>query len=329
MRGTIAGVLLSVLLLMAAVWAQEASTPVPPAPEPAAPAEPEKATEGEGGDEEETEIVEVAVRDLKKGDHAMLLLRNGQSFEGHVFSVGQLSVTIDFTLSRQDVAGKVTFPVAVVLVAKRLPPLSAEERAKRLELRRQRVRQARDRWAKAVPGALLAAPEEEELTPEQMDEIRREEERRQVEEYSILLREFPPEQGWGPERLAQIRYRHFIIGLPVSYPEWRFWQVFDQWSEANTIVELYERQQEQEQRALLTMFPPTEGWGPAVKKQLEEKQASGEQLSQLEARFLKDYSRWQEAVEAGKGQEAPPAAPPAAPVPAPTSPAAPGAPETP
>ena len=269
------------------------------------------------GTEEEPQEVVVAVQELNKDDHVTVMLRNGQNFEGHVVKVSETSLTLDFTLSLQQVAGEVTFPLPSILVAKRLPPLTPEDRRKRLELRRQKAMEARERWTRTVLTAVERAAEGAELTPEQQEQRRRAEERRQIEEYRTILLEFPPEEGWGPERLAQIRWQHFIVGPMPTNQEWRFWQVFDQWSEAHTMVELYEQRQKQEQEVLLTLFAQAEGWGPAVKQQLEEKQQAGQELTALEARFLKDYSRWQEAVSAQKAQQPTPAPPPPTPEPGP------------
>jgi len=199
----------------------------------------------------------------------------------------------------------------------KLPTLSKEERELRLEARRRRVQEARERWTMVASTELKGRPQMLALTPEEREELRRAEERRRVEEYRVLLQEFPAERGWGPERLGEIRRRHFILGLPVSYPEWRFWQLFDQWSEAKTIVELYDQREKQEQQMLLTLFPPEEGWSPEVKQQLEQKQQSGEELLKLEERFLKDYERWREAVTARELERPAPETTPTAPPPTP------------
>jgi hypothetical protein len=190
-------------------------------------------------------------------------------------------------------------------------------------------------------GPTAAAPAKPaEPTAEQKAAEERAAEEKQIADYRALLAEFPPDQGWGPERLAEIRYRYLMratgalgrpIGLALTYQEQRFLQIFDQWSEAKTKVELYDQRQKQEQEALLTLFPPEEGWDAAKKQQLEEKQKSGEQLTKLEAQFLKDYDAWQKAVAArpaGKpaaAQAPAPVAPPAAPTPPAPSPATPPA----
>jgi hypothetical protein len=160
-------------------------------------------------------------------------------------------------------------------------------------------------------------------------------EEKQIADYRALLAEFPSDQGWGPERLAEIRYRYLTratgalgrpVGLALTYQEQRFLQVFDQWSEAKTKVELYDQRQKQERETLLTLFPPEEGWSAAKKQQLEEKQKSAEQLTKLEAQFLKDYDSWQKAVAAKQAEK-----PAAAGAPAPAGPpgATPAAPPTP
>lgn len=318
--------LLVLLLSLTAAARTQKTSPSTGQPPPASPpstgpadtpqASPEK-PEKKGSQPETGEIV--VWNQLAKGDHVNLLMKSGQHFEGHVVALTPKAVTLDFTFSRQNVTGVVTFPKAEVAVVMRLPQLTKEEREARLERRRRRVREARQRWSAVISSELAGKSETARLTPEQEEERRRAEEERQVERYRALLREFPPEEGWGPERLAQIRRRHFILGLPVTYPEWRFWQVFDQWSEAKTIVELYEQRRRQEQQMLLTLFPPEEGWGPAVKKQLEEKKKAGEKLTKLEARFLKDYDRWEEAVSAqAEARKEKPPTTPTAPSPAPT-----------
>ncbi len=310
-------VLVVVLLALASrAWGQEATLPPPPtAQEPA---------ERQG----RPKVAEVvALADLHKGDHVNLLMKSGQDFEGHVVAVEPAAVVLDFTFSPQQLAGVVTFSKTEVAVVLRLPELTKEEKADRLERRRQRALEARERWSITVSTDLKGKPEALALTPEQEEERRQAEEEREVARHRAVLEEFPPEQGWGPERLAQIRRRHFILGMPVTRAEWRFWQVFDQWSEAATTVQLYEERRKQEQLVLLILFPPEEGWGPARKQQLDTKQQSEEQLTKVETWFLKDYERWQEAVAAGKTeQQTPeqptptPVAPPAPSAPAPTTP---------
>ena len=314
-------VLTAVLVTMAAAARAQETSPPAESPPPEARADtysgPEAAPEGTSKEEAARDEVGeiVALTKLTKGDHVNLLMKSGQNFEGHVAALGPETITLDFTFSRQQVAGVVTFPKAEVAVVMRLPPLSKEEKETRLDRRRQRVRKARERWTMVASTELVGKPEALKLTPEQKEERRRAEEERQIEQYRALLREFPPQEGWGPERLAQIRRRHFILGMPVTYPEWRFWQIFDEWSEARTLVELYDQRRKQEQQMLLTFFPPEEGWGPAVKKQLEEKKTSGKELTKLEAQFLKDYQRWQAAVAARAQAERQPAPPPPSPSP--------------
>jgi len=300
--GSVVLVIGLLLVLGSTTWSQEPSqSPAGPSPtDRSAEATSEEPSEAEG----EAPVAQVvALTELVKGDHVNLLVKTGQNFEGHVVAVGPTTIVLDFSFSLQRVTGVVTFPRDGIAVVMKLPKLSKEEREARLERRRQRALKAREQWTMVASTELKGKPQVLELTPEQKEERRRAEEERQVEQYRALLREFPPEQGWGPQRLAQIRHRHFILGMPVTYPEWRFWQIFDEWSEAQTIVELYEQRQKQEQQMLVTLFPPAEGWGPAVKQQLEEQQASGKELTKLEAQFLKDYQRWQAAVAARAAEQ--------------------------
>jgi len=314
------------LCLVASAWAEEAQPAPPPpaganAPAQGAVAEPAKPETSEP----------VALDDLLKGDRVSLAMKTGQQFEGHVVEVTPTTIKLDFTFSRQKMTGVVTFPREDAAGARRLPALTKEEKEAILDRRREGLLEAEEQWTAAVgtaPGAAAkpGAPAAGEKSAEE-----RATEEKQMADYRALLAEFPPDQGWGPELLANIRYRNFIVGLGVSYQERRFWQLFDQWSEAKTKVELYDQRQKQEQEALLTLFPPEEGWDAAKKQQLEEKQKSGEQLTKLEARFLKDYDAWQKAVAArpaGKpaaAQAPPPVAPPAAPTPPAPSPATPPA----
>jgi len=309
-RSPVVFVAVLLLVLTSRAWPQEPTESPPPTAPPTAPPEQPPLEGGTGSALAEV----IAFAELAKGDHVNLLLKTGQNFEGQVVAVEPTSIILDFTFSRQRIAGIITFPKANVAVVMRLPELTREQKALRLERRRQQALKARERWSMIASTDLKGKPQALSLTPEQKEEHRRAQEEEEVERSRALLREFPPEQGWGPQRLAQIRRRHFILGIPLTYPEWRFWQVFDQWSEAMTIVELYDRKRAQEQQMLLTMFPPKEGWSAAVKQQLERKRKSEEKLTELEARFLKDYDRWQEAVRTSQQKpqptkEAPPEAP--------------------
>ena len=310
MRRSAIVLVLVVLALAQRVGGQETTAP------PAATAQ--EAGEGEG----QPDLGKVvAVTDLRKGDHVHLLMKSGQGFEGHVVAMEPATIVLDFTFSLQQLAGVVTFSRGDVAVVLRLPELTKEERAARLERRRQRTLEAQERWSITASADLTGTPEALAPTPEQEQERRRAEER-EIERYRAVLDEFPPAEGWGPERLAQIRRRHFLLGMPVTYAEWRFWQLFDEWSEAKTAVELYEQSRKQEQQVLLLLFPPGEGWGPALKEQLEQKQQSEEELTRLEAQFLRDYQRWQEAVATSKTEQPPPEQP----APTPATPPPPSAP---
>jgi hypothetical protein len=247
-------------------------------------------------------------------------MKTGQEFEGDVAELRPASIRLDFTFSRQKMTGVVTFPRTDVAGARKFPALTKQEKTDILEKRRQGLLEARQAWTATVGAQVAASAKPVQPTAEQKAATEQTDEEKQMADYRALLAEFPPDQGWGPERLAEIRHRHFIIGLTPTYQERRFWQLFDQWSEAKTKVELYDQRQKQEQETLLTLFPPEEGWNATKKQQLEEKQKSGEQLTKLEAQFLTSYDAWQKAVAAkpAAGQAPTPIAPAAG---APTPPA--------
>jgi hypothetical protein len=340
-RASLVG-LAALLCFVASAWAEEAAPPPPPAAGgETAVAPPAEGTSAGPAKPETSEPV--ALESLAKGDRVLLLMKNGQQFEGHLAELTPASLTLDFTFSRQKMTGLVTFPRQEVAGARRLSALTKEEREVILEKRRQGLLQAQAVWTETVGPTAAAPAKPAEPTAEQKAAEERAAEEKQIADYRALLAEFPPDQGWGPERLAEIRYRYLMratgalgrpIGLALTYQEQRFLQIFDQWSEAKTKVELYDQRQKQERETLLTLFPPEEGWSAAKRQQLEEKQKSAGQLTKLEAQFLKDYDSWQKAVAAKQAEKsaaagAPaPAGPPAAtsaavptPSPAPAAPA--------
>jgi hypothetical protein len=317
--------LAALLCFLASAWAEEATPAPPPATAAEAPPPAPVAAASPAASKPETSEP-VALEDLAKGDRVLLLMTNGQQFEGHVTEMTPASLRLDFTFSRQKMTGVVAFPRAEVAAVRRLSALTKEEMEAILEKRRQGLLEAQAAWSETVGPAAAPAAKPGGPTAEQKAAEERATEEKQIADYRALLAEFPADQGWGPERLAEIRYRYLMrasgslgrpVGLALTYQEQRFMQVFDQWSEAKTKVELYEQRQKQEREALFSLFPPEEGWNAAKKQQLEEKQKSGEQLTKLEAQFLKDYDAWQKAVAAKQAEK-----PAGGQAPTPTAPAA-------
>ena len=47
-----------------------------------------------------------------------------------------------------------------------------------------------------------------------------------------MLKKFPPEDGWGKEKLENIKWRQVILGLFPSPEEKEFIEAFDEWEKA-------------------------------------------------------------------------------------------------
>src|SRR5690606_29137660 len=54
-------------------------------------------------------------------------------------------------------------------------------------------------------------------------------------EQNALLKEFPPDEGWGPDRLREIEARKIRIGVYPNEAERKFIANYDQWNEANDL----------------------------------------------------------------------------------------------
>jgi len=248
----------------------------------------------------------VPIESLAKGDRVGLLTKVGQDFEGIVFLLTEKFIVIDFSYSRQQLAGIVTFPKEDVALVVKLPELSKEDMERRLNERQRRAEAARGR----LDMLDLSAPHTgvAQLKGTGSDEAQgpAAQQRLQMEYYEALVSEFPEEEGWGPERLTEIRRKYYVRHQPLTDAEWRFWQAYDLLSTARSAVEKQEERKKQEQQILLTLFPPEQNWNPARKKKIEERLASGQQLSAEEAGFLKNYDAWLEAVFSRQQESATP-----------------------
>jgi len=154
-------------------------------------------------------LVQFAVAQLEVGKAVELSLNSGWSVKGRVLKISTDSVTLDVAPGAAAFTGTLTvasdsitsvrpideLPLLKVTTPAPHPPKSAQE---------------------APPPTPPPSPGKPSTEPERHE----------------LLKKFPPEDGWGKEKLENIKWRRVILGLFPSPEEKEFIEAFDAWEKA-------------------------------------------------------------------------------------------------
>lgn len=102
------------------------------------------------------------------------------------------------------------------------------EKARALQLAKQAAEQQRETEEEKAKAEAEAAKKERQ----ESDGRDKEKER-----LNKLLAEFPPDQGWGPEKIEEIRQRAIIIGVAPDEKSKRFIEIFADWQKAKAMAD--------------------------------------------------------------------------------------------
>ncbi len=278
-------------------------------------------------DDKPATVRELSFDQLEVGQRIRLTRTSGSVFTGTVTLLTRDALRLDLSDEPDGLNAWIGFRASIIKKIELLTPVPAETV--------QAVHKQRQDEAQKALQQVRARTD----TPEEPG--RKTDERPVLSDRQImLLRTFPPDQ-WGNERLAEIRRRWVLMGLPPDAAESDFVRFYPEWEIARTQLESL-RQWELDHRdvVLLETFPPSEGWSPRKRDLLAARLAAGAQLTAPEATFLQVYDDWFKAyqehmksTEPAKPAEGTPAETPAPEVPpekpAPAPPAEPPAPAPP
>ena len=195
----------------------------------------------------EGEIIRVAKKEVKPepfdlkafplGSRIMVALKNGSIFQGLLAKKAPEKIKLDLSYEKNGINGKVGLYLKQIASIKRLPHLSPlEEKVARLahqkELKEMRERMAQRKATAAERSEQFKKAREQAL-------VKAAQEKRQREEETLLrlLEKFPPEEGWGADRIERIHDNILLYDVFPSPEEQEFMQKLPLWLEALKILE--------------------------------------------------------------------------------------------
>ncbi|KPJ58295.1 MAG: hypothetical protein AMS15_08710 [Planctomycetes bacterium DG_23] len=181
-------------------------------------------------------------------------LKNGAFFQGLLAEKSAQKIKLDLSGEKDGLNGRLGLYLDQIASIRRLPQLSPVEeeaakiaRQKELEKMRERMTQRKaieaerkDRIKKAREEALAKATQEKRTSEEQA--------------LLRLLEKFPPEEGWGADRIDRIHDNILLYDVFPSPEEEEFMQKFPLWLEALKVLE--RRAAEEEEKAKEAQRPP-------------------------------------------------------------------------
>jgi len=171
------------------------------------------------------------------GSRIMVILKNGSSFKGLLSKKTPQKIKLDLSYEKDGINGRVGLYLEQIASIKMLPHLSpVEEKAARLA-RQKELQEMRER---VVQRRAMAAKRREELKKAQESAVvKAAQERRKREEEALLLlvQKFPPEEGWGADRIERIHDNILLYDVFPSPEEQEFMQKFPLWLEGLKILE--------------------------------------------------------------------------------------------
>jgi hypothetical protein len=126
--------------------------------------------------------------------------------------------------------------ISTYKIGARLTDVEIREIEERIAADRERAEKARALQAAMAEAERKREAEEKEASEKVADQEKAagqaELQAREDERLLKLLQEFPPEAGWGPERVQQIRQHSIAVGVPPDEKSRRFMDVFGDWQRA-------------------------------------------------------------------------------------------------
>lgn len=184
---------------------------------------------------------------LRVGDRIEVSLKNEGRFKGIVKRLTPSEVGIDISLEYVRMNGVLTLSTAEILAVKKLAEMSREEkeritaekagyieRAEAEHKKREEEKKKMDdddfeRAAKLLEG---------EETPKKDDKVSQAVEKAKRYAQGLeLLQKFPPKDGWGQEKLDDLKARFVRIKVPLTESEREFVNNYDLWKESKESLE--------------------------------------------------------------------------------------------
>jgi hypothetical protein len=164
-------------------------------------------------------------------------LKNGSIFQGLLSKKTPQKIMLDLSSEKDGINGSIGLYLNQIAFIRRLPQLTpVEEKAARdarqRELEKMRERMAQRKAMEAERREQIKAAREEAMAQATQ-------ERRSREEEALLglLDKFPPEEGWGADRIERIHDNILLYDVFPSPEEEEFMQKFPLWLEALKILE--------------------------------------------------------------------------------------------
>ena len=269
----------------------------------------EKAKEQKG--DQEGADPNIAASQIQAGDRLLIVLRNGSTFRGTVVETGADRISLDMSKEEGGVNATIDLLFTDIASARRMRPTSREAAARAEALRNKELEDSQamaDKVEKQHRAEAEARAKQEEKAREKQERERQQEIERTAElTERALVAQFPPNQGWGPERRKLIEYRFLNMHLNPTEEEQRFLDLYDQWYAAAQKVQALDakRKQETRQEKLLERFPPDKGWGSDRRAELLAREADGKAISAEERDFLENFDEWLAGYGKRRGTETP------------------------
>lgn len=202
-----------------------------------------------------------SLKDLRVGDRIEVTLKNESVIRGTIDFLTDTHLGVDISLEAVNLNGILTLKVADVETAAKLRKISRDDAEKMLALKKadaerlaaesrrqeEELKKRAEAEVKAQEDELLKTlkVEEKSKADEVMEKMAR------LSEGLALLKKFPPDAGWGDEKLAALKAQFLKTKVPLAEDERNFVNNFSLWKEAKAYVE-------KETRAATPTEQPTE-----------------------------------------------------------------------
>lgn len=151
----------------------------------------------------------LAVAQLEVGKAVEVSLKSGWAVKGKVLRISTDSVTLDVSSGSAAFSGRLTLASDSIISVRSIDEVPV------FKVTTPVPRPPKPKQITATPSP-TPPPVKPSPEPERHE----------------LLKKFPPEDGWGKEKLENIKWRQVILGLFPSPEEKEFIEAFDEWEKA-------------------------------------------------------------------------------------------------
>ena len=185
---------------------------------------------------------------LKRGDRVLIGYDKDITLKGVVLKIRARKLYLDLSMNQETpLVGILEVEKGRIRMIEILPPLSKEAIRKIEQDMKEDLERASDAYEEMLQKQRLREKEEEELKKKAAEQVKLP----QLTQSQLdLLEAFPVEEGWGLAKLNDIKRRWFINDLSPTAQEREFTRLYDEWEEARSIYELYEKARKEAQKDL-------------------------------------------------------------------------------